>query len=88
MSEEQATAAPTPSGDITQQATAPTPTTKPAKDPKRVEAGKIAAKKTKEAREAQKKALTEALTEPEEKLKKAQAKLEPSPQNNLQVPVV
>ena len=33
----------TQSGDITQEATTPTPTTKPAKNPKRVEAGKVAA---------------------------------------------
>ena len=59
MSKEQAKA------DTTQQATAPAPTTKPAKNPKRVAAGKAAAQKTKEAREAQKKALAEAEKKPE-----------------------
>ena len=64
MPEEQATA------DTTEQATAPAPTTKPAKIPKRVAAGKAAAQKTKEAWEVQKKALPEA----EEKAKNDEAK--------------
>ena len=46
--------------DINQQATTATPTTKPAKNPKRVAAGKAAAEKTRQAREAQKKAAPEA----------------------------
>ena len=41
--------------EITQQATTPTPTTKPAKNPKRVAAGKMVAERTRLAREAQKK---------------------------------
>ena len=52
MSEEQA--------DITQQATAPTTAAPRVKNPKRVAAGKAIAEKTKEAREAQKKALAKA----------------------------
>ncbi|KAL9970117.1 hypothetical protein ACROYT_G015290 [Oculina patagonica] len=40
--------------------TSTTPATKPAKNPKRVAAGKLAAEKTKQAREAQKKASIEA----------------------------
>jgi len=49
--------------EITQQATTPTPTTKPAtaKNPKRVAAGKMVAERTRLAREAQKKALDEAV---------------------------
>ena len=47
-------------GEITQQANSPTPTTKPAKDPKRVAAGKLIAERTRQAREAQKKAAVEA----------------------------
>ncbi|MCV6576337.1 MAG: hypothetical protein OIF58_11430 [Cohaesibacter sp.] len=47
-------------GEITQQATSPTPTTKPAKNPKRVAAGKLVAERTRKAREAQKKAAAEA----------------------------
>ncbi|KAL9964822.1 hypothetical protein ACROYT_G028512 [Oculina patagonica] len=42
------------------QVTSTTPATKPAKNPKRVAAGKLAAEKTKQAREAQKKAAVEA----------------------------
>ena len=51
-----------PQVDITQQATTPTPTTAPqrAKNPKRVAAGKLAAEKTRLAREQQKKAAAEA----------------------------
>ena len=45
--------------DTTQQVTSKTPTTKP-KNPKRVAAGKAVAEKTKQADEAQKKALAEA----------------------------
>jgi len=54
MSEEQA--------DITEQATAPTPTTAAphVKNPKRVAAGKAIAEKRRQAREAQKKALAKA----------------------------
>jgi len=52
MSEEQA--------DITQQATAPTTAAPRVKNPKRVAAGKTIAEKTKQAREAQKKALAKA----------------------------
>ena len=49
-------------GDITQQATTPTPTTAPhrAKNPKRVAAGKLVAERTRLAREQQKKAAAEA----------------------------
>ena len=47
-------------GEITQQATSPTPTTKPAKNPKRVAAGKLVAERTRQAREARKKAAAEA----------------------------
>ena len=47
-------------GEITQQATAPTPTTKPVKNSKRVAAGKMVAERTRLAREAQKKAAAEA----------------------------
>ena len=46
-------------GEITRQATSPTPTAKPAKNPKRVAAGKLDAEKTRQAREAQKKAAAE-----------------------------
>ena len=46
--------------DIMQQATIPTPTTQPAKNPKKVAAGKAAAQKTKEVWEEQKKALAKA----------------------------
>ena len=51
-----------PQVDITQQATTPTPTTTPkhVKNPKRVAAGKLAAEKTRQAREQQKKAAAEA----------------------------
>ena len=45
--------------DTTQQVTSKTPATKP-KNPKRVAAGKAIAERTKQAREAQKKALAEA----------------------------
>jgi hypothetical protein len=45
--------------DITQQATTPTPK-KHVKNPKRVEAGKMVAERTRKAREAQKKAAAEA----------------------------
>ena len=47
-------------GDITQQVTLPTPTTKPAENPKRVAAGKLVAERTRHAREVQKKAAAEA----------------------------
>ena len=47
-------------GEITQQETSPTPTTKPTKNPKRVAAGKLVAERTRQAREAQKKAAAEA----------------------------
>ena len=47
-------------GEITQQATSPTPTTKPAKNPKRVAAGKLVAERMRQARNAQKKAAAEA----------------------------
>ena len=52
----------TPQAEITQQATTPTPTTTPkhVKNPKRVAAGKLAAEKTRLAREQQKKAAAEA----------------------------
>ena len=53
-------AAETPAADITQQVTSPTPTTWPAKNPKRVAAGKLIAERVKQAREAQKKAAAEA----------------------------
>ena len=76
MSEEQATA------DTPQQATAPAPTTMPAKNPKRVAAGKAAAQKTKEAREAQKEALAEA----EEKARKAEAKAAAAKAKNTPAP--
>ena len=46
--------------DTTQLATSPTPTTKPAKIPKRVVAGKMVAERTRLAREEQKKAAAEA----------------------------
>ena len=46
--------------EITQQATSTTPTTKPAKNPKRVAAGKLVAERTRQARKAQKKAAAEA----------------------------
>ena len=45
--------------DTTQQVTSKSPTTRP-KNPKRVAAGKAIAAKTKQAREAQKRALVEA----------------------------
>ena len=45
--------------DVTQQVTSLTPTTRP-KNPKRVAAGKAVAERTRQAREAQKKALAEA----------------------------
>ena len=50
-------------GEITQQATSPTPTAKPAKpakNPKRVVAGKLVAERRRQVREAQKKAAAEA----------------------------
>ena len=47
-------------GEITQQATSSTPTTKPAKNPKRVTAGKLVAERMWQARSAQKKAAAEA----------------------------
>ena len=47
-------------GEIIQQAKTSTPTTKPAKNPKRVAAGKMVAERTRLAREAQKKAAVEA----------------------------
>ena len=47
-------------GENTQQATSPTPTAKPAKNPKRVVTGKLVAQKTRLARKAQKKAAAEA----------------------------
>jgi len=43
-----------------QQVTSTTPTTKPAKNPKRVAAGKAVAQKTRQAREAQKKSAAKA----------------------------
>ena len=46
--------------EITQQATSTTPTTKPAKNPKRVAAGKLVAERTRQARKVQKKAAAEA----------------------------
>jgi len=46
--------------DITQQVTTQIPATKPEKDPKKVAAGKAAADKARQAREAQKKKLAEA----------------------------
>ena len=46
--------------DITQQVTSPTPTIRPAKNPKRVAAGKLIAERTWAACEAQKKAAAEA----------------------------
>ena len=51
-----------PQADLTQQATTPTPTTTPkhVKNPKRVAAGKLAAEKTRQAREQQKKVAAEA----------------------------
>ena len=50
----------TPAADITQQVTSPTPTTRPAKNPKRVAAGKMVVERTRLTREAQKKAASEA----------------------------
>ena len=47
-------------GEITQQPTSPTPTTKPEKNPKRLGACKLVAERTRQAREAQKKAAAEA----------------------------
>ena len=49
-----------PAADITQQATTPTATTQRKKDPKRVEAGKLAAEKRRQAQEEQKIAFVEA----------------------------
>ena len=46
--------------DSTGQVTTPTPTTKPAKNPKRVAAGKLVAEQTRQALESQKRALAEA----------------------------
>ena len=59
------------------QVTSKTPATKPAKNPKRVAAGKLAAEKTKQAREAQKKAAVEAaaIIAKEKEKKSAAAKL-------------
>ena len=50
----------TPAADTTQQITSPTPTTRPAKNPNRVAAGKRVAERMRAAREAQKKAAAEA----------------------------
>ena len=52
----------TPQVDITQQTTTPKPTSTPqhAKNPKRVDAGKLVAERTRQAREQQKKAAPEA----------------------------
>ena len=50
----------TPEADITQQVTSPEPKTQPTKNPKRVAAGKMVAERTRAAREAQKKAASEA----------------------------
>lgn len=47
-------------GDITQQMTSPTPTKQRQKNPKRVAAGKLIAERTRQTREAQKKAAAEA----------------------------
>ena len=47
-------------GEITQQVTSPIPTTKPAKNPKRVAVGKLVAGRMRQACEAQKKAAVEA----------------------------
>ena len=70
----------TPAADITQQVTSPTPTTRPAKNPKRVAAGKMVAERTKAAREAQKKAAAEAAVIIENKAKPPQeAPTAPSP---------
>ena len=60
MSTEQQKQPETPAADTTQQATSPTPTTRPAKNPKRVAAGRIVAERTRASREAQKKAAAEA----------------------------
>ena len=56
----------TPTLDTTQQATAPTPKTKPAKNPKQVAASKMVPERTPRAREAQKKAAEEATKAPAE----------------------
>ena len=47
----------TQAADITQQATSPTPTTKPPKNPKKVAAGKATAEKTRQEREAKRRKL-------------------------------
>jgi len=59
MSSEQPEVETAPATDITQQATSPTPK-QHVKNPKRVAAGKLVAKRTREAREEQKKAAAEA----------------------------
>ncbi|KAL9967380.1 hypothetical protein ACROYT_G025589 [Oculina patagonica] len=63
------------------QVTSTTPATKPAKNPKRVAAGKLAAEKTKQAREAQKKAAVEAaaIIAKEKEKKSASAKRSVTP---------
>ena len=52
-----------PQVDITQRATNPNPTTFPQKDPKRVAAGKTSAERRRQTREAQNKALEDAIKE-------------------------
>ena len=71
----------TPAADITQQVTSPTPTTRPAKNPKRVAAGKMVAERTRAAREAQKKAAAEAavITENNKAKPPQEAPAAPSP---------
>jgi len=83
MSTEQSESAPqvetqtSPAGDITQQATTPTATTKRVKNPKRVAAGKMVAERTRLAREQQKKAAEAYLAE--NKAKATTAAHEPAP---------
>ena len=59
--------------------TSETPTTKPAKNPKRVAAGKLVAEKTRKSREAQKKAAAEAAGIISAKAKKASASADTPP---------
>ena len=59
MVEKESTPAAAPKADITQQATTPTPDTRPAKDPKRVAAGKAVPERAWLARKVQKMATAE-----------------------------
>ncbi|KAL9968050.1 hypothetical protein ACROYT_G026376 [Oculina patagonica] len=67
--------------EVQNQVTSTTPATKPAKNPKRVAAGKLVAEKTKQAREAQKKAAVEAaaIIAKEKEKKSASAKRNVTP---------